>query len=569
MRYFNTEGLCIPHKHYMVDISDTLAALCRLVEQGKYFTINRGRQYGKTTTLHALCGYLKDAYEVLSLDFQAIGEASFRTEGDFVQSLAQLILDKQEFGRLEVPEEIADQFRTVSEGDVKSLRMGNVLRVFLRWCRRSEKPVVLIIDEVDSATNNQVFLDFLAQLRFQYLEREKDSEFVTFQSVILAGVTDVRHLKSRIRSEDQKKVNSPWNIAVDFTVDMSLPEDGIYGMLLDYEADHHTGMDAAGIAKQIRDYTGGYPYLVSKICQILDQEAELQHRETDVAGQDRMPTSDRHTEITEQTGRTAPDQSEEMTGQAGSTIGVWTVDGVDEAVRRILSDGSIMLFESLTGKLINFPELREKLREILLLGEATDYYPYDDNQQQLLLYGFIRVVNNKVVVANRIFEMLLYRMFIGENRYGELRQMAAMDRNIFIEDGRLNVPKIMEHFIASQKIIRGADQEKFVEDEGRERFLTYLSPIINGTGTYSIEEQTRDRRRMDVVIHYLGRRYVIELKIWHGERYNERGERQLRDYLDYFGLDTGYMLSFNFNQTKETGVKRLKIGNKVLYEGIA
>ena len=146
--------------------------------------------------------------------------------------------------------------------------------------------------------------------------------------------------------------------------------------------------------------------------------------------------------------------------------------------------------------------------------------------------------------------------------------MAAAEKNIFIEDGMLNVPKIMEHFISSQRIIRGEMNEKFIEDEGRERFLTFLSPIINGTGTYSVEEQTRDRRRMDVVIHYLGKRYVIELKIWRGERYNEEGEKQLRGYLDYFGLETGYMLSFNFNKNKEPGVMRLDVDGKVLYEGI-
>ena len=73
---------------------------------------------------------------------------------------------------------------------------------------------------------------------------------------------------------------------------------------------------------------------------------------------------------------------------------------------------------------------------------------------------------------------------------------------------------------------------------------------------------------MDVVIHYLGKRYVIELKIWRGERYNEKGEQQLKEYLDYFGLDTGYLLRFNFNKTKEAGVKRLEIDGKVLFEGI-
>lgn len=60
-----------------------------------------------------------------------------------------------------------------------------------------ERPIVLIIDEVDSATNNQVFLDFLAQLRSLYIKKEKNPDIKTFQSVILAGVTDVRYLKSK------------------------------------------------------------------------------------------------------------------------------------------------------------------------------------------------------------------------------------------------------------------------------------------------------------------------------------------------------------------------------------
>lgn len=73
---------------------------------------------------------------------------------------------------------------------------------------------------------------------------------------------------------------------------------------------------------------------------------------------------------------------------------------------------------------------------------------------------------------------------------------------------------------------------------------------------------------MDVVIHYRGKRYIIELKIWRSERYNSKGEQQISDYLEYFGLDTGYMLSFRFNKNKEPGVKKVKIGNKTVYEGV-
>ena len=38
-------------------------------------------------------------------------------------------------------------------------------------CEGSEQPVVLMIDEVDSASDYQVFLDFLSQLRADYLDR--------------------------------------------------------------------------------------------------------------------------------------------------------------------------------------------------------------------------------------------------------------------------------------------------------------------------------------------------------------------------------------------------------------
>ncbi len=65
---------------------------------------------------------------------------------------------------------------------------------------------------------------------------------------------------------------------------------------------------------------------------------------------------------------------------------------------------------------------------------------------------------------------------------------------------------------------------------------------------------------------YLGEQYIIELKIWRGERYNAEGEKQISEYLDYFGLTTGYMLSFNFNNKKETRLRRAEIGDKALFE---
>ena len=140
-------------------------------------------------------------------------------------------------------------------------------------------------------------------------------------------------------------------------------------------------------------------------------------------------------------------------------------------------------------------------------------------------------------------------------------------RNKFVEDGKLNMRLILDSFIKTYMQVCGPLQDRFKEKDGREQFLLYVKPIINGTGNYYIEAQTRDQTRTDVIIDYLGQQYIIELKIWRGERYNAEGEKQISEYLDYWNLNTGYMLSFNFNQKKKQGVERVQIGDKVLFEG--
>ena len=48
-----------------------------------------------------------------------------------------------------------------------------------------------------------------------------------------------------------------------------------------------------------------------------------------------------------------------------------------------------------------------------------------------------------------------------------------------------------------------------------------------------------DAQRTDVIVDYQGEQFIIEMKIWRGNEYNERGERQLAEYLDY--LKKGYL----------------------------
>ncbi len=103
---------------------------------------------------------------------------------------------------------------------------------------------------------------------------------------------------------------------------------------------------------------------------------------------------------------------------------------------------------------------------------------------------------------------------------------------------------------------------RFLEEQGRKFFLLYLRPIINGTGNYYIEAQTRDAGRTDVIVDYAGEQFVIEMKIWRGNEYHERGEEQITGYLEYFHLEKGYLLSFNFNKKKKPGMNTIMVNKK-------
>ena len=528
-KVFNVTADCKPD---MVKLDAKLAAIKELVDSGAYFTINRARQYGKTTTLRALNRYLRKEYYVVLMDFQLISNAKFENENAFCLAFAKLFLRGLKSNQLSAMEEfqcaLKQLERQVQEKSA-DLQLLELFEYLADLCTAADKPFVLMIDEVDSATNNQVFFDFLAMLRAYYIDRDVQP---TFQSVILAGVYDVKNLKRKIRPDEAHKVNSPWNIAADFDVDMSFSVSEIAGMLAEYEADHHTGMDIMGMATLLYSYTSGYPFLVSRLCKLMDET---------INQMDAFKSKEK----------------------------AWTKSGFNEAVKIVLTEKN-MLFESFSEKLINFPELDSMLRSLLFSGNTITYHFYEPSINMATLFGFVKGQNGILLVANRIFETWLYNRYLSmaEMQKEDIYAASLQDKNQFIVGGHLNIRLILEKFVMHFNDLYGNKSEAFLEEEGRKYFLLYLRPIINGTGNYYIESQTRDLRRTDIIIDYLGEQYIIEMKIWHGNEYHTRGEQQLMAYLDAYHLQKGYMLSFNFNKNKQIGVQELVIGDKVLIEAV-
>ncbi|WP_049962697.1 GxxExxY protein [Ruminococcus sp. HUN007] len=111
--------------------------------------------------------------------------------------------------------------------------------------------------------------------------------------------------------------------------------------------------------------------------------------------------------------------------------------------------------------------------------------------------------------------------------------------------------KLLERYAVVFDDIYEGRAEAFDEEEGRRRFLLFVRPVINGTGNYYVEARTRNNERMDIVIDYHGERFVVELKIWRGVAYHEKGEKQLAAYLEHYHLDKGYLLTYSFNKKKK------------------
>ena len=289
-------------------------------------------------------------------------------------------------------------------------------------------------------------------------------------------------------------------------------------------------MDIEEMSGLLYDYTSGYPFLVSRLCQLMD---------------------------------------EQVGGEAGRKREAWTKDGFYEAVRMLLAEKNT-LFESLIGKLHDYPDLNMMLRTLLFTGRSFSYSADGSVTDIASMFGFIKNKNGNVAVSNRIFETRLYNYYLSEDEMQntEIYKASLNDKNQFIVNGHLDMRRILERFAVHFNDIYGDRGEKFLEEEGRQYFLLYLRPIINGVGNYYIEARTRGLKRTDLIVDYRGERYVVEMEIWHGEEYNRQGEEQLLGYLEDYHLDVGYLLSFNFNKSKRAGVHEIELQGKKIIEAV-
>ncbi|MCL1948369.1 MAG: AAA-like domain-containing protein [Turicibacter sp.] len=517
MKEFNVTGLCVPHKHFMVDISDKLNQIEKLIDEGRYFTINRGRQYGKTTTLSQLRRRLVDKCYVISISFEGLDEDDFKDSQSFCMAFMEL--SQEALRAVNADGEYANDW--VDSNVTNFRKLGRHISKLA-----AGKKVILMIDEVDKVKNNTVFINFLSLLRQKFLAREDDMDN-SFQSVILAGVHDIKNIKLKMindgiyipHEEEGKIQNSPWNIAVNFDVEMKFSPKEIATMLTDYESFHHTQMDIPKIAEEIYYYTNGYPYLVSRICQII------------------------HKDLSQN----------------------WSISNIRSAVSMITKEDN-ELFKDLTKNLESNKTLYDLLYDVLILGRKRSLTISNPAIQLAAMYGYIHKNDPFVRISNRIFEMFILDHFNAQTE----SEIAILPKGVLyreiVSNGNFNMELCLTKFAEFfNHEIFPIKQKQLLELQYRMSFLSYLKPLLNGIGHIDVESELIDERRMDVSVKFGPQEFIIELKRIFDEGNRRDGIQQLLGYMESRRANEGYFLTFDFRVKSQPKVEWLEIeGRRIL-----
>jgi len=197
MKFFNTAGPVNCDEHYCLPPIERfdLEDIERLIDQKKYFVLHAPRQTGKTSSLFALMEHLNagEQYRCLYVNVEPAQAAR-----ENVKEAMSAVLNETAFNAFHYLNDdfLETEKNRIMENSGAFLAFQTALSL---WTKNSDKPLVLLIDEVDALVGDSL-ISLLRQLRSGYAKRPS----LFPQSVILCGVRDVRDY--RIHSDIEKSV---------------------------------------------------------------------------------------------------------------------------------------------------------------------------------------------------------------------------------------------------------------------------------------------------------------------------------------------------------------------------
>ncbi|WP_089935519.1 AAA family ATPase [Candidatus Entotheonella palauensis] len=505
MRFFNTAGPINPDLHYCLpplsrfDLNEVMT----LIEQQKYFVLHAPRQVGKTSYLLALMDYLNQTgtYHCVYVNVEVAQTA----REDVNRGMRAILSELRSMARDYLDDPFVDgiwlEVLETSGGDAA------LSEVLTRWAQASDKPLVLLIDEIDALVGDTL-ISILRQLRTGYAKRP-----IRFPiSIVLCGVRDVRDY--RIHSNREQAIitgGSAFNIKAE-----SLCMGGFNRQEVERLYQQHTDETAQlfdrGVLEAVWECTHGQPWLVNAL------GYEVCFRMT--TGRDR-------------------------------TLPI-TIDMILEAKEQLIVRRETHL-DQLVDKL-----QEDRVRRVIhpmLQGEDFDDTVLHDDIRYVIDLGLIRRDEAGLHIANDMYREIIPReltTIFQLNLESTFRPAWYMAPN-----GSLDMSQLLTGF---QQFFREHSEswlERFDYKEAGPQLLlqAFLQRVVNGGGRID-REYGLGRRRTDLLVIWPFdggvQRVVIETKLRRGvlRRTLQQGVEQMWGYMDRCGAHEGHLVIFDRDADK-------------------
>ena len=495
MRFFNTSGPVVAADHYCIPPLErlNLTEVRRLIRDKRYFVLHAPRQTGKTSALLALRDLLnaEGNYSCVYVNIEG-GQAGHE---DMEQVMRTILGELASWACSTLGDEFLDAIWLdilTKYGPRSALR-----EALTRWSAAATKPLVLLIDEIDSLIGDSL-LSVLRQLRAGYVRRP--GEFP--QSVVLCGVRDVRDY--RIQSTAENAIitgGSAFNIKARSLRLGDFSREEVFALLGQHTAE--TGQEfAAEALDAVWTQTQGQPWLVNALADEACFYGVAQDR--------RHPV---------------------------------TADAIHTAQEQLIQRRETHL-DQLADKLKE-ERVRRVVEPLLSGGEQRRFV--DRDLEYVRDLGLV-AQDRPLRIANPIYAEVVPRELTWVVQE-EFDQETAW----YVDsEGRLDVGKLLSAF---QTFFREHSEhwvERFEYKEAGPQLLlqAFLQRVVNSGGRIE-REYGLGRGRTDLLIVWpqgeQTRRFVVECKVLHKSLAQTvaEGVEQTAGYVDRCGAEAGHLVIFD------------------------
>ena len=507
VRTFGTQGPVAPNRNYIVNRSEKIEDFIHRVKEGRYIVIFAPRQTGKTTffqrALDTLSREGKNDFPI-RLNFEVYEDC---TASVFYNGLYEDILEEIENTfqqRGQSPPETLTQFLQNTEiTDHLSMqrffrRFGNLLNAEF-----GEQRVILIIDEFDGIPSEAV-RGFLHSLRRIYLTTTPAK---CPHSVSIIGVKSIHQL-------NYDRSISPFNIRDELNLPNFTSEE-VYDLLRQY-TDEVGQAFAPEVIDTLYSQTAGQPFLVNRFAQILTTELDIPKTETI----DMVHFATAHTQLLDE--RNA------------------NIDHLLSNIRRNVH------FETV-------------LMQIVSYENSVRFNPDNDIIDELATYGVIkRGDDRRCEIVNPIYLYRILQAFkpIVNGLERDYFPEGASASEYLTSTGHIRMERLLDNFSdfvarAGFRILQVPDTpQEFI---GQHLLFAYLDQFVESVAGMMYMEVPTGRGRIDLLILHKGRKYIVETKIWGGDRHYQAGKKQLAAYMKLETASEGYYVVFDHREIPESG----------------